>query len=352
VIALWTLLACDPGTADRYRAFVHLGDGEFGARARSISSLTDPYRLDGELGTGKAGGTVGIDWSTTRAIYDEGKPLKVQYSVQDGVGEPLDMEALILFSLYGNLQDARDALTDLGLDVSPLFPMNIAVSPALPDPTMGAVPADNEAYVPGTNTMVVLPDLSSELPLAANAGVVYHEFGHGLFHLLTGDDVYGEKFVSLDDPAEIQDGAGSLDEGFADMLGTLLTDDPHFISRSMWLPERDVDDETTSALGVAVLPGEYSGGGLLGSYDPYPLGTVFASVTWDLRVAHGDPGEVLTWAAEAVVDWSHGEDLRVYVFLDRLVDVVWREQRSVYDDLCDSIAARFEPEVWTVEDCQ
>ena len=140
---------------------------------------------------------MGIDWSTTRAIYDEGRPLTVQYAVQDDVVEPLDMEALILFSLYGNLQDVRDQLEELGIDIGELFPMNIAISPALPDPAMGAFPADNEAYVGGTNTMVVLPDLSSELPLAANSGVVFHEFGHGLFHYLTSGDVYGEKFIDL-----------------------------------------------------------------------------------------------------------------------------------------------------------
>jgi len=346
---LLTLLACDPGTAGRYQAFVHQGDGDFAAEPRAISALSDPYRLDGELGTGRAGGTVGIDWSSGRAIYDEGKPLTVNYAVQDDVGEPLDMEALILFSLYGNLQDARDRLGDLDIDIGELFPMNIAVSPALPDPTMGAFPADNEAYVPGTNTMIVLPDLTSELPLAANTGVVFHEFGHGLFHYLTSGDVYGDRLLDLDQPAELTDGAGSLDEGFADMLGTLLTDDPAFISRSIVLPERDVTGDHTAA-GVEVLPGEFTDGGVLATYDPYPLGTVFASVSWDLRIASDDPGRTLQWDAEAVQDWAVGEDLTVYRWLDALVAVVARDSPSLEDDLCRSIETRF-ADVWVVEQC-
>ncbi len=292
---------------------------------------------------------MGIDWSTTRAIYDEGRPLTVQYAVQDDVAEPLDMEALILFSLYGTLQDVRDQLEELGIDIGELFPMNIAISPALPDPAMGAFPADNEAYVGGTNTMVVLPDLSSELPLAANSGVVFHEFGHGLFHYLTSGDVYGEKFIDLDQPSDIVDGAGSLDEGFADMLGTLLTDDPKFISRSMDLPERDVDADAT-AIEVAVLPGESSDGGVLARYDPYPLGTVFASVTWDLRLETDEPGQVLQWAAEAVEEWSTGQDLTAYRWLDALVEVVDRDRPGLEDELCDSVQNRF-AEVWTVAQC-
>ncbi len=346
---LLTLLACDPRTASRYQAFVHLGDGDFDVRPRGVSALTDPYRLDGELGRGTAGGTVGIDWSSSRAIYEEGQRLTVNYAVQSDVGEPLDMEALILFSLYGNLQDARDQLGALDIDIGELFPMNIAVSPALPDPTMGAVPADNEAYVPGTNTMVVLPDLTSELPLAANTGVVFHEFGHGLFHYLTSGDVYAEKFIDLDAPAEISDGAGSLDEGFADMLGTLLTDDPAFISRSIVLPERDVTGDHR-AVDVAVLPGGESSGGALAGYDPYPLGTVFASVSWDLRLANDDPGLTLQWDVEAVQRWSVGEDLTVYRWLDELVTIVGRDRPGLVDELCTSIETRF-VDVWVVEAC-
>jgi hypothetical protein len=348
---LLTLIACDPGTAGRYRAFVHVGDGQYDIQPRSISALTDPYRLDGELGTGNAGGTVGIDWSTGRAIYDEGKRLRMQYAVQSDIAEPLDMEALILFSLYGNLQDARDQLTDLDIELGELFPLNIAISPALPDPFLGAFPADNEAYVPGTNTMIVLPDLTSELPLAANAGVVFHEFGHGLFHLLTAGDVYAERFLGLDEPAELTDGVGSLDEGFADMLGTLLTDDPGFISRSLFLPERDVDNPETAAIDVLVLPGAFSESGLLASYNPYPLGTVFASVTWDLRLATDDPGLVLQWAVEAIGDWSDGSDLTAYLWLDALVSIVDRDRPSLEDDVCASIGTRF-AQVWTVAQCR
>ena len=347
---LLSLLACNPGVAERYQAFVHTGDGVFDVQPRTIDTLTDPYRLDGELGRGLAGGTVGIDWSTSETVLDPGTPLTVQYAIQGGVAEPLDAEALILFSLYGNLEDVRTRLRALDVDLGELFPLSIAVSPGLPDPSLTSTPADNAAYVPGTNVMLILPDLTSELPLAANAGVIYHEFGHGLFHYVTTGDVYGEDLISLDAPAELLDGSGSLGEGFSDMLGTLLTDDPLFIHRSLDAPERDVSDDHL-AVDVAVLPGGDVGGGLTANYNPYPLGTVFASVTWDLRLASDDPERTLLWAIASLGDWSDGEDLTAYRFLDALVDNVSRDRPSLQDDLCASIGTRF-ADVWTVAACR
>ena len=73
---------------------------------------------------------------------------------------------------------------------------------------------ENAAYVPGTHAFILLSDMTEkEVPLAANAGVVTHEFGHSVFHYLTTGGVKTDPLYDVSSPG--RSGVASLDEGFA-----------------------------------------------------------------------------------------------------------------------------------------
>ena len=321
---------------------------------RTIDTLDDASRLSGDLGTGYAGGVMSVDLQTIELAYEPGKPLDVQYRVVDGVARPLDRDGLILFSFYGHLQDARDGLGAAGVDISPLFPIDFGVTPAMPDIGFAFAPVDNAAYAPSANAFILLDDLGDrEVPLAANAGVVTHELGHGVFHLWTSGGPYAERGFPVDGLAA--PGVSSLDEGHADMLASLITGDPAFISASIDLPERDVSGEQTTA-GVALLPEDYdpNAESLFAGYDPYPLGSVFAAVVWDVYEATGDRDATLNLVAATTQRWAEREVpvqaelsddeqvMTVYRWLDVLVE---QSDAAEADAACESIGLRFHVEV-------
>lgn len=350
---MFWLLACTGGDADRYAAYVLRDDGH-AVQARSIDTLSDAQRLQGQLGTGFAGGVMSVDLQTFEVAYEPGRDLDVQYVVVDGVAQPLDRDGLILFSFYGHMQDARDALLAAGIDISPLFPVDIAITPALPDIGFAFAPVDNAAYMPGANAFLIFDDTGDRsVPLAANAGVVIHELGHGVFHLWTAGGPYQESGFSPEGAAA--PGVASLHEGHSDMLAALITGDPDFISDSLALPERDVSGDHTTA-GVAVLPEDYdpSSASWFEGYDPYALGTVFAAVIWDVYEVTGDRDAMLVWVSETSQVWAEREipaqeslseeDRRTtaYRWLDVLVERGDTQQSAA---ACDSIAVRFHVEV-------
>lgn len=349
--SILALVACTGGDANRFQAYLGDESGNYRVAARTIPTLHDPERMRGALGKAYAGGVLRFDLTSYEVSYEEGRDLQVQYVVEGGVAKPLDRDGLILFSFFGSLQDASDTLTTAGVDISALFPVWIGVTPAVPSPDLAFFPVDNAAYAPTANAFILLDDLDDrEVPLAANAGVVTHELGHGVFHLLTGaNDPYAPK--AFDVLGEAANGVSSLDEGFADMLASLITGDPDFISASLDMPERDVSGDQTSA-GVPVdfnvpLPENAADATF---YDPYPLGSVFAAVVWDIYEATGDRDATLVLITDAVREWAAREvpsqsaltpdeqRLTVYRWLSVLVELGDADQAAA---ACESIGWRF-----------
>lgn len=266
---------------------------------RAIATLTDPRRMEGTLGTVRHGGRLVGD--VDAAAYNGGRAIAVRYAVEDDVAIPLDQDGLLLFSFYGNLQDVRDAVDAHGIDVGPIFPLPMAWNPAV-SWLLELAPVDNAAYATGSHIFVLLPDGDDrDVPVVANVGVVAHEFGHALLHLLMTGDPQAAPIVNEVGtvPAMWQ---ASLHEGFADSLAVLLLDDPDFLAPTLDLPARRVTGD--AALTAAITPESVEVDPLLGLYDPYPLGTVFASMVWDVRVVTDDPSATLDWLLRGVQAWA------------------------------------------------
>jgi hypothetical protein len=346
------LFSCQQPTASLFQSLV-VEEGEYQIKNRAIPPLKKPEIMAGDYGQMYAGGLFKMDIQSTDITYKPGRTIRMQYTVEEEVFLPLDRDGLILLSFYAHLYDVVKLLDQSSLDTSVFFPISMAVTPHLPDPSLAFFPLENAAYMPSTHAFILLSDMvEKEVPLVANAGIVAHEFGHSVFHYLTAGDVHAERLYEATSPAASS--ISSLDEGFADMLAALVTLDPNFIEDSLELPERNLSGEQT-ALGVEVLPENNTEEGLLASYDPYALGSVFAAVTWDIYEGTQDQMGTLELVFESVRSFAQMEKptdevaLKSvgYQWLDQLVLNAEGEERFL---ACESIAYRFES-VHTVAEC-
>ncbi len=329
------LLACTSPSPDEVLAYVRT-DGGYAIAPRALAALDDPGAMSGTLGQVRHGGRIVGTGDDER--YSGGRALTVRFTVQDGVAVPLDQDGLLLFSFYGHLADAVEALDARGVDTSPIFPVDIAWNPAV-SPLIELTPADNAAYAIGANLFLLLADGDDRaVPLLANAGVVTHELGHALLHLLTVGDPLEDPLVA-DPVTEAGMWQAALHEGFADSLAVLLLDDPRFLELSLEMPARQVD--AAALLTPSLLPDpDALADSLLPIYDPYPLGTVFASMIWDIRLATDDPDGTLDLLVRGVQAWAPEDDAEMNgaAFLGALAGAAVVGPQL--DALCAAVEAR------------
>ncbi len=350
-LLLWPLcLACalDAPDAQQYLAF-QLSDGQYVVTPRDKGSLSDLQILAGDLGQVRTGGYVRME-DNGDSFYEGGRQLEIAYQTQDGVAVPLDEHGLLLWSFYGHLEDLSLELPQHGLDPEVFFPLDAAWTPVMPDFYLEMLPKENAAYATAGHFFILLDDIiAKDVPLAANAGIVRHEFGHALFHWLsTGGVLASAPFGLRETESSLY--YASLHEGIADSVAALTLDDPDFFAASLPMDERNLTGNWVVA--DVQLPAAYlenASDSLLDFYDPYPLGTVFAATAWDLREALGSPDEALAIVLDGVRLWVEpGEMGDAWGMLDAWVQAAPSE--LAFDTLCESVRVRFEG-VHQVEAC-
>ena len=333
---------------------IDIVDNEYVIRERSIDTLSNPDSMNGELGDIYVGGIFEIDWSTGALTYDKGRPLQVQYQTIDGVAHPIDRDGLIAFSYYAHLEDTFLFLEGTESSWEGLLPMNTAISPIISDLSLAFLPMENAAYVPTVHHFLLLTDaIPKSVPLAANKGVVAHEFGHSLFHYLTTGGTTSERLLPVD--AEGFNSVYSLDEGLADVLGYLVTGRSDFIADSLADQDRALDGEHR-AIEVDALPANHTDEGLLNAYNPYDLGSVFAATVWEVADATNDPTRMLNWIIEStrrfgqeIRNEQRDDDVNLGMqWLDIWVDVAPSDSDGQL--ACTAIESRW-TDVYEVEAC-
>lgn len=320
------LAGCAPPDVDRLLVIDRLEDGSYDTVPRQVPELDDPRRLSGTLGTGWRGGLLGI------STYDRGARLDITWRADGDTGIPLYSDGLILWSYYAHLGATRADLSALGYDIEPIFPIDVAWNPVS---VLDFQAVENAAYSPGAHVFVIFPDLLSEgVPLAANAGVVRHEFAHAWFSLITGE--LGQTPPWQQGSTETTLRVSALNEGFADMIATLSLDEPRFIQDSLAMPSRDVTGDWRATTGKYP-PSQPDVLDTL-AYDPYPLGTVFASLAWDIREAT-DPETALELVIASTEQWAAEGD---WGDIDRFAELlVEAAQSEAPDAACAAFEARF-----------
>ena len=297
---LLLLGGCAPPDADQLRVLQLLDDGSYEVLPTEVPSLKDPYHLVGDLGTGYQGGALGLSG------YKQGGTVRLDHTVTDGVATALTEDGLIFWSFYAHLDELNTELTDKGYDLEPIFPFDgFAYNPVS---IMDFQAAENAAYAPAGHVFILFPDLLEDVPLAANSGIVRHEFGHAWFQWLTEGELRTTGDTSTLDAKAVNE-RRALNEGFADTLATLSLDHPTFMEASLNQPSRDVRGSwvATSDLYYSEGSAEEDPLGLSSlSYDPYALGSVFAALAWDIRVGSDDPDWTLEIVVATTEQWGQG----------------------------------------------
>ena len=282
---VWLALAawgCGPGEASRFLV-VDGREGDYDLVEAPIPELRDPRRMRGALGDGSVGGYLSLQ----ERAYRGGGPISVRFHTEGRLAVPHTDDGIVLWSYYHALSKFREELLDLGVDVEPIFPVDFAYQP-----NVGGIlfTTTNAAHAgSGFHLFALLADTpKTDLPLAANPGVIRHEFGHAMFQLLVVGDVQRKSSVIED--SEVK----ALNEGFADMVASLSLDDPNFLAISLPVPGRRVDEDATLLDTDPV------------KSNPYSRGTVYASLAWDLRELT-DPDTALVTAVGALQRWAEEE---------------------------------------------
>lgn len=270
------IAGCGPLDGTREVLVIAVGpDGGYGLHGRDVTA-DDLHALRGELIEFLAKPTVNVDIDGNATI-EGGETLDVEYADQGGQLVALDHEGLIAVSAYHHLTQAGDYFRGIGMDLD-LGTLRTLYKP-LTDYGGSVGPFefhDNASYVPSINAFLLLEERWLDyVPLAANEGVMAHEFAHAVFQATAGS-----AGADWDRPSINM--WRSINEGLADVHAVALTGDPSFAQASAG---RFVINRDVSRQGAVLTDELLATAAVSESYNPYPIGTVFAAVFWDYRAS-------------------------------------------------------------------
>ena len=290
---LLALSACGADLASPLSAVAVIYDvpsQKFRLQQVTVESLTSLRHLEGISGSVKVGGTVrvssgaikapGATVSALRAAFVTAPAAQVNLSwnVLNDIVYAEDFASLELLSTYYNLEQARKTLSDWGLRVLPAKPV---VAHAVLTDENGLSPlAAGELYYPPLATFYApAATPKQQLPAALNLGAVAHALGHEAVEevVWAGAPVPSPELGTSNDARHL---ARSLAEGIGDYLGVAVTLDEHWFDHSLQqeAASRALDRIHCSSPDMLYA---LAADDAQTPYDPYPLGSVFASALWE-----------------------------------------------------------------------
>lgn len=269
----------------------------------TVRTLRNLRAMEGDAATIVAGAEIRVDYDQLartdprtpeeieKVTYrSRGGPVDFAYFEVDGVVHPEDFHSLNIATTYFNFEKAHLFFASHG---APLFQLPVQYFPKFEEGPSSNLQllTDNAHWDPILRTFAVLPfkDIK-ELPLGMNLGVVGHEFSHAVFtsRLFPEPGVPWLNRRYFIDPERFSPALNlnrSINEGLADYFGAVITDDPHFMRKSLsdYADLRRLDPPQprcfTRELSVALTEAPHS------HYDPYPMGSVLAAALWELNTA-------------------------------------------------------------------
>jgi hypothetical protein len=226
--------------------------------------------------------TFELNGATASVEVSNESPMHVTYAEDGNTLVATDYLGLVAITTYHHMDESHAYFRNLGLGSATadlpqqrvMFLPSISVA-GMPGPV---VLNDNMAYVFQIDSFIVFSEEQlDEIPLAANHGVVNHEFSHSVLDFLTQDASGQPAEIRYDWDSTSTNFWVSLHEGLADVHAVGITNDPNFIAASGrdLLVGRDVSEEHVASSGL--LQDTQSS---VESYDPYPLGSVLAATFW------------------------------------------------------------------------
>jgi len=341
------------GSAEQFLVYDRVSEtGDYAVSEQSIESLEDISRIDGEVANLRGGGSIRIGSQigdrTERTEEQIRNSMKIKndstptpdYDIRsDGLLVPWDFHSAMMFTVYHHFEAAREYFVDRGVDPSHLDKVpvyyNVRQQFLVPVDLM----TDNAAYAFTLDAFLIPPTLLiRDVPLAANRGVIVHEYSHLVFNRLVNDDHRAPEYLVEPWGQEAANHMSSINEGVADIFAALQTDDPNFIDASLSDELFDVDRDLSESRSYTAEMADAARNTPPQQYNPYTIGTVIASTVWTQTDRMENDR-----LAEAVLDTLRvlsgvGEDeFRTRTFFDTLVEQLPEEHR---EDACQKFRLR------------
>jgi hypothetical protein len=147
---------------------------------------------------------------------------------------PADSISQQMATLYYHIQNLTEFSQQIGIGDVNQGPMKIGIETRIGN---SEALANNNAFYDGkSDSMLFVPYISSQLPIAVNAGIIAHEYFHSLFYktvLMRSENKKEisstKKMISIYNETYLR----GINEGLADFWGWLYTNDEDFIHWSL-----------------------------------------------------------------------------------------------------------------------
>lgn len=293
---------CGPEPLDGRRDFLiydrNTETGEYELQVATIETLEEVSAGNGAIAEMRGGGSIQIARTnprTAEAIEETlriagDKTPNIDYTLrEDGVVAPFDFHSTMMLTLYHHLEVASDYFVRLGVDRETLGKVPVYYFPRLQVIIPLNLLSDNAAYAVTLDAFLIPPRLLlKDVPLAANRGVIVHEYTHLVFNRLVHGDSRAPAYLLAPWPDMALKRLRSIEEGVADVFAALQTGDPNFIDASISEERFKIDRDLRSRFDYSLELAEAVREADVTTYNPYILGTVIGSAIWLLRPSMED----------------------------------------------------------------
>lgn len=142
---------------------------------------------------------------------------------------PKNENTAFMATIYYHIQNLKK-MSDLAGFVQEEKPLSIGLATQVVDPSEKA----NRAFYDGKrDSILIVPYIKSELPIAVNSGILAHEYFHSLFFKTVLNKAQFDNASMTVEELSNRIYLDSLNEGLADFWAWLYTKDPNFLKWSL-----------------------------------------------------------------------------------------------------------------------
>lgn len=179
----------------------------------------------------------------------------------DGYYVPKDTITQEMATIYAHTERLKELDQSVGIDILISWPRKVGVETKATDGRTHLTISENAMYLSAQDVTLYFPYQKGSLPISLNAGIIAHEHFHTIFQRIVIDtlatkfnvETFGKpsinKPLSDEEIARREIEANNryilraLNEGLADVWGTIYINRPEFISQSLDSGNRDANPE-------------------------------------------------------------------------------------------------------------
>ncbi|MCB0347740.1 MAG: hypothetical protein KDD37_02850 [Bdellovibrionales bacterium] len=262
LVPLFLVIACSKRIEDEHtRVLIPWPNesGKYSLQVVNIETLNDMREMKGSAAELYV--QAGLNKDSIKGV----KP-NAQFSKSSkGYWVPKDTITQEMASIYAHMERLKALDQEIGIDILLSWPRQIGVETIATDSRNNKRIYENAMYISEQDVMLFFPYRRNQLPISLNAGIIAHEHFHSIFQRIVLDPLsarynieeMNRESISLKPrtDAEIEKKETvlnnmfilrGLNEGLADVWGSIYTGEADFISPSLRTLQRNTSPLNTS----------------------------------------------------------------------------------------------------------